>query len=198
MTAPDEQRWNGNIHYHNLIAEAVGEADSVLDVGCGEGMLARRLRRSASQVTGIDLHEDSIELARAQSGDITYLVADFLGYPFPSKSFDAIVSVATLHHMDAVTALTRMAELLRPGGTLAIVGLARDVFPRDLAYSLAGVVAYRYHRIRKRDWLHPSPIVWPPPVTNREMRRIAEQVLPGARFRRHLLWRYSIVWTKPV
>jgi hypothetical protein len=60
------------------------------------------------------------------------------------------------------------------------------------------VVASRVHRLTKKHWEHPSPIVWPPPMTFPEMRAIAARVLPGARLRRHLLWRYSITWTKPV
>ena len=42
-----------------------------------------------------------------------------------------------------------------------------------------------------------SPIVWPPLLTYRDMRRLAARVLPGVRFRRHLYWRYSLVWGKP-
>jgi hypothetical protein len=42
-----------------------------------------------------------------------------------------------------------------------------------------------------------SPAIWPPPLTYRDMRRLATDVLPGARYRRHLYWRYSQVWAKP-
>ena len=52
------------------------------------------------------------------------MISDFLEYPFEHESFDFITSVATLHHMDATAALTRMRTLLRPGGALAIPGLA--------------------------------------------------------------------------
>lgn len=199
MPVADADRWNSNIHYHGLLADAVSAAKSVLDVGCGEGMLARRIRRTAPEVTGIDLDETSIRLAREQSpeGDITYLCADFRTHPFAPEQFDGIVSVATLHHMDAAAALERMKELLRPGGTLAIEGLARDTFPADLAYYLAGGVVYRWLRLSRKEWGHPSPIVWPPPVTYADMRRIVREVLPGAEFRRLVLWRYAIVWTKP-
>src|SRR5512133_3608045 len=75
-------------------------------------------------------------------------VGDFMTHPFAPGSFDHIASIAALHHMDAGAALARMGELLAPGGTLAVVGLAR-------------------------------------------------RVLPGVRYRRRLLWRYSLVWTKP-
>jgi hypothetical protein len=39
--------------------------------------------------------------------------------------------------------------------------------------------------------------VWPPPLSYAEMRALARHELPGARYRRHLLWRYSLLWAKP-
>jgi len=39
--------------------------------------------------------------------------------------------------------------------------------------------------------------VWPPPESYTSMRALTRELLPGARFRRHLFWRYSIVWTRP-
>jgi SAM-dependent methyltransferase len=113
------------------------------------------------------------------------------------ESFDLIVSVATLHHMDAGAALTRMRALLRPGGTLAIVGLARPTRPSDLPYEIGGLIAHQIHRRRNTRWDHPSPNVWPPPVSYREMRLLGTRLLPGASFRRLLMWRYSLLWRKP-
>lgn len=72
---PDADRWNTNIHYHGILADAVAAADSVLDVGCGEGMLSRRLRQRIPHVTGIDLHEPSIELARPRVRRISPICA---------------------------------------------------------------------------------------------------------------------------
>ncbi|MGH3929671.1 MAG: hypothetical protein ACRDTF_06805 [Pseudonocardiaceae bacterium] len=99
--------------------------------------------------------------------------------------------------MDAIAALSRMRDLLRTGGTLVIVGLARSEFPADLFFDLAGLVATRFHRLTKIYWKPPSPTVWPPPETFTEIRRLVARILPGARYRRHLLWRYSLTWTKP-
>ncbi|MFI9507997.1 class I SAM-dependent methyltransferase [Nocardia sp. NPDC052566] len=198
MLVADADRWNVNIHFHDLLVDAVSGADAVLDVGCGEGMLARRLRTRSSAVTGIDLDEPGIDSARAQSpdGEIDYVHADFLDHPFEPASFDGIVSVATLHHMDNVAALTRMKELLRPGGTLAVVGLARNELPADALGFAGSIAAFAWYRTFRKRWDHPSPIVWPPPQTYRQVREIAEGVLPGVRFRRYLMPRYSIVWTK--
>lgn len=192
------RRWNHNIHYHPRILEAVPQhAQRALDVGCGEGMLARELRRTVPHATGIDLDAASLEQARSEPGDIDYVLDDFLTYPFEPASYDVVASVATLHHVDARTGLTRMADLLRPGGVLAIVGLARTTLPRDLPYELAGVAVGTAHRVIKGHWQHPSPIVWPPPRTYDEMRALVADLLPGATFRRHLLFRYTITWQKP-
>ncbi|MEV0466390.1 class I SAM-dependent methyltransferase [Nocardia tengchongensis] len=199
MYVPDAERWNHNIEYHPLLANAVAGARDVLDVGCGEGMLARRIRLDGAAVTGIDPDPTSIELARDQSpdGDITYLRADFLDHPFAPQSFDGIVSIAALHHMDTVEALTRMRDLLRPGGTLAVVGMARNDFPADLPWEAAALLTSIKDRLFRTQWPHPSPVVWPPPHTYAETRRTAEQIMPGIRYRRHVLWRFSLVWTKP-
>ena len=193
-------RWNHNIHYHPVIVEAVGAGCSnVLDVGCGEGTLARELRASVEHVVAIDTDTPSIDAARrhAAGANVEYVLGDVLRHPFERESFDAVVSVAALHHMDAVAGLERMRDLVRPSGILAIVGLARARIPADIPYLLTAAAAHRIHRLTKRPWEHPSPIVWPPPETYDDMRRIVDHVLPGARYRRHLLWRYSVIWRKP-
>lgn len=125
------------------------------------------------------------------------MLGDFLSHPFEPGSFDVVTSVAALHHMDASAALQLMRDLLRPGGVLAVLGLARADLPADIPVLLAGVVATRFHHLTKTVWSSPSPTVWPPPDTYSGMRCLAERVLPGVRYRRHLLWRYTLTWTKP-
>ncbi|OZM81994.1 bifunctional 2-polyprenyl-6-hydroxyphenol methylase/3-demethylubiquinol 3-O-methyltransferase UbiG [Pseudonocardia sp. MH-G8] len=193
-----DERWNHNIHYHPVVLGAVPPGcHTALDVGCGEGMLTRELRAVVPSVTGIDLDAPSLELARAQDDGVEYVRGDVLTHPFAPASFDLVASIAVLHHMDTATALRRMRELLRPGGVLAVVGLPRHRLPYDLPYVLAGAVAHRWHRRRRSYWEHSAPTVWPPPDTVADVRRTAERELPGARLRRHALWRYSLVWTKP-
>jgi SAM-dependent methyltransferase len=198
--ATSDDRWNHNLHYHPLILAAVAAGcDSALDVGCGEGILARELRASVPRVTGIDLDEPSLLLARRQDpgGTITFVHGDFLDYPFP-ETFGFIASVAALHHMDMRRALARMRDLLRPGGTLVVVGLARARFPADVLPEVGGAVLHRAYLLRRTYWQHSAPMVWPPPESYRSARRIAREVLPGVRYRRHLLWRYSLTWSKPL
>jgi SAM-dependent methyltransferase len=162
-------------------------------------MLARQLARLVPRVVGIDQDVASVELARRQdpAGGIDFIRGDFLTHPFAPSSFTMITSIAALHHMDARLALGRMRQLLAPGGTLAIVGLARSRLPADLPWEAAAVAAELRHRLTRIRWEHPSPTLWPPPHSYAEMRVLARQALPGARYRRHLLWRYSLIWAKP-
>lgn len=190
--------WNHNIHYHPvLLGQLPAGAGDALDVGCGTGMLTRQLRERIPHVIGIDRHPPSIDHARDHCSrpGLDYLLGDFLTYPFKPASFDVIVSVAALHHMNATTALMRMRELLRPGGMLGIIGLARSDLPADLPRELAAIAVdrcyllTRTHRLLRRPagcGPPSSPTMWPPPHTYREMHRIAGELLPGSGYRRHL------------
>ena len=191
--------WNHNMHYHAAVLGWVpANAHAALDVGCGEGLLTRRLRRTVPQVVGIDIHEPSI--ARARDADhigVEYVVGDFLTHPFEPESFDFIASVASLHHMDVGVALERMRQLLRPGGRLAVVGLARSRRTVDLPVDLAGVIAHRWHTRTAPSVEDDAPKVWPPSLTYGQTRRVAMRALPGSTYRRRLLWRYTLTWTRP-
>jgi SAM-dependent methyltransferase len=204
VTGMEPARWNHNIHYHRLVLARINRAlidgGRVLEVGCGEGTLARQLRDAGARVTAIDKDAATIQLARAAGTDgICYLRADFLSHPLAVDGYDAVVSIATLHHVDAAAGLRRMRELVRPGGRLVVIGLTRRRLPEEAPYELVAALAHRWHvHIRRRVlWEHPAPKVWTPPLTYRDMRRLVRTLLPGARLRRRLLWRYSLVWTKP-
>jgi SAM-dependent methyltransferase len=208
--ADPPEPWSHNLHYHRVILDAVpARCERALDVGCGQGALTRRLRRVVPHVIGIDRDQRSIELARANpaAADIGYLLGDFLATPFRPGSVDLVTSVASLHHMDAEAALRRIADLLRPGGVLAVVGLARATSPADAGRLVPAMIGTRVHKAasaarRRRAGGRPgqgylSPIVWPPPLSYAATRRLAAQILPGARYRVRLYWRYTLVWTKP-
>jgi SAM-dependent methyltransferase len=210
QAAPPEP-WSHNLHYHGAVLDAVPVGcERALDVGCGQGALTRRLRRMVPQVIGIDRDRRSIEIARANpaAGGIEYILGDFLATPLRPGSLDLITSISSLHHMDAEAALRRMADLLRPGGVLAVIGVARGTSPADAGWLVPATIGAQVHKATSaarrrraggqgRGQGYQSPIVWPPPLSYAATQRLAAQVLPGARYRHRLYWRYSLVWTKP-
>ncbi len=191
--------WNHNIHFHPVILDAVpAGARRALDVGCGAGGLARELAERVPEVVGLDPDEPTLRGAAADPAPgLTWVLGDVLTHPFEPGSFDLVASVAALHHIDAEAGLRRMAELVRPGGVLALVGIARVCLPRDLPWVVAGGIATRLLVPWSGYADVDAPIVWPPPDTYAETRAVAERVLPGVEYRRRVLWRYTLVWHKP-
>jgi SAM-dependent methyltransferase len=173
-------RWNYSIHYHPVILRAVpDDSKHALDVGCGEGLLARELRHVVSNVTAIDLDAQSIELARQDADDsINYVTGDVLTYHFEPASFDLVASVAALHHMGTAAGLQRTQALLRPGGTVVIVRLACSHYPQDLLLDVAATVGNRLRKLTKTYSEHSAPTAWPPPETFGETRDMAKRLLP--------------------
>jgi SAM-dependent methyltransferase len=142
--------WNINIHYDGKLDESVPrQATSALDVGCGEGFLASRLARRIPHVVAIDIDLPVLERAKQRfpSAPVVWKHANILEDDL--GRFDAVVSNATLHHLpDTRAALRRLRDLVRPGGTLAIVAFARPGW-RHLPWELATLV-FRGVAIRLR------------------------------------------------
>ncbi len=146
-----KDRWNHNIQYHRLILDAVPQGGRVLDVGCGEGTLAREMAAQAAQVVGLDRHDASLTLARSitDAANVNFLCADLMQHPFKSETFDAVISVATLHHLGTAAGLEVMRDLVRPGGIIAVIGLASSEYPDDLLWDISGVVLTRLFRLKR-------------------------------------------------
>lgn len=108
----------------------------VLDVGCGEQpyheLLGPLLHAGAVQYTGIDPDQPSLERARAALPEGRFWlggVEDFRGQP---GSYDHLLSLRSLNHVrDLDDALARMADLLRPGGSLLLVECVPFAMLRD-------------------------------------------------------------------
>lgn len=147
-------------------------------------------------MVGIDADAAVLEHAATTAPGATLIHGDFLTHPFEPTSFDFVAAIASMHHMDLLAALQRVAQLLRPGGVAVVVGLARRVSVTDRFVEAVGVCVSRVARLFVGYKEVHAPTVWPP-MTYAECRRVGLATFPGARFRRRLFFRYSLVWTKP-
>jgi len=198
-----------NDHYHNfLLRHLPANCHDALEIGCGTGGFARRLAARSQHVLALDLSGEMIRIAREQSAQFTnieFQLADVRDVTFPIASFDCIASIATLHHLPFPEMLLKMKTALKPGGVLLVLDLFE---PAGLSDSLLNLLALPvstslrliHHgrllpRREVRDaWAaHEVHDLYP---TMSEVHALCASVLPGAKIRKHLLWRYSIVWQK--
>ena len=192
--------WNHNIHYYDLVLRLAGPGcQRALDVGCGQGLLARRLAQRCREVVAIDIDRDAISRARTgggSEGSIKFVEGDVMTYPFPNDSFDLIALIATLHHLQLRPALIRLQKLLKPGGVLAIVGFYRGETLTDRALAaVAFPVSWTF-----RLFLGYADVAAPvqdPRETFSDIRSACDVLLPGAILRRQLFFRYLLIWRKP-
>jgi SAM-dependent methyltransferase len=98
----------------------------VLEVGGGPGELAERMQRElGAEVSFVDLSARMVELARARGLDAH--VGDVQQLPFDDASFDTAVAAWMLYHVpDLDRALSELARVLQPGGTLVAVTNSLD------------------------------------------------------------------------
>ena len=101
-----------------LALEQVEGLDRVLDLGTGEGQLARAIiERQDGFVVGLDPTRSQIQVAQQRGGCVHYGLAGSDALPVADASFDAVVVCLVFEHVDALDAsLTEVARVLRPGG----------------------------------------------------------------------------------
>jgi 2-polyprenyl-6-hydroxyphenyl methylase / 3-demethylubiquinone-9 3-methyltransferase len=94
---------------------------TLLDVGCGGGLLAEEFARVGFEVTGIDLAPESIETARAHASasrlSVEYETGSGEHLPFPDGAFDHVTCCDVLEHVDDVDlVIAEISRVLKPGG----------------------------------------------------------------------------------
>lgn len=202
----DRHPWSHNDIYRGWILRQARSIRtprprSALDIGCGTGNLVAGLATVVDHVTGIEPEPEVGKIASgrfADDGRVRILQRSFDDRP--DGSWDLITMVAVLHHLPLVETLTAVRSMIKPGGRLVIVGLARET-NRDAPWSIISVLLNPLLGLI----LHPRPdgsvpagMTAPardPEETFDEIRQLARRLLPGARMRRGLFFRYTMVWT---
>lgn len=143
--------WAGDqlsFHYE-LAARYMLPSMKILDIACGDGYGSRMLSSSVSEVHGGDLDAENIAQARklTTEGNVHFHVEDVTAISFADSSFDAVVSLETIEHVDDAACLREIHRVLRPGGILVLSTPQNRLgsIPVNTAhlreYSLAEIVA---------------------------------------------------------
>ena len=125
--------------YRRIVSLAgVQPGDSVLDVGCSSGYLARKLAAVAGpdgHVTGVDPSQAAIAYAQRRAlPATTFTVGVAQDLPLPDSAFDAVTCTLAMHHVPArkrEAAFGEMYRVTRPGGRLLVADFdpSRRPFP---------------------------------------------------------------------
>lgn len=195
--------YDHNAHYHRLLLRQLPPRFAhALDVGCGSGDLARLLAERAEHVRALDADPHIIDRAHALTPHTTPVTFTTGQAPdaLPHGPFDVITCLAALHHMPFTPTLRALRALLAPDGILLVLGLYRQSTPIDHLLSSAAIPTNL-----ALGWLHnrgrpaPRPVAMTAPtlpvkMTFPHILHQAQELLPGARLRRHLFWRYTLFW----
>jgi 2-polyprenyl-3-methyl-5-hydroxy-6-metoxy-1,4-benzoquinol methylase len=145
--------------------------DRVLDIGCGDGSISLPLLPRCNRLTLLDLSERMLELARKKvpaecAGDVDFIHGEFMGANLEPHSFDLILCIGVLAHVDSPGAvIARVAELAKPGAWVILEFTDSFHFwgvPVVLYQKLLKLLRpepYKLNRLRKRqvvDWCRES------------------------------------------
>ena len=105
-----------------IIEHHLGDRRRVLDIGCGEGQVSRRLSARGVFTVGLDPTPAQLVVARQRGGGPVYARAWADALPCPSGAFDAVVMCLVLEHLDPMEpAIHEIARVLAPGGRFLLL-----------------------------------------------------------------------------
>ncbi|MTK12438.1 MAG: class I SAM-dependent methyltransferase [Clostridiaceae bacterium] len=201
--------WEHNKHYHNFLLKFIpNECEKAIDIGCGTGEFTRLLAEKSYTVEGIDLSPEMIRVAEEQSrkyNNIKYQVEDVLEWDLGQEKYDCIVSIATFHHLQFKEMLLKIREALKPNGVFMILDLYKEEKLTDYLISIAAIpiniitMVIKTGKVKKSEeeikaWNeHAKHDRY---MTINEIQKITREIMPNAKLKRHLFWRYSLVWRK--
>jgi len=105
-----------------FFSEDLTHGDNILEMGCGTGRLLPYMAQKAYKITGIDISQGMLKVARKRLeedgyGDITLVLDDADSMPFPDNTFDAVYSILVINLIpDYLKAFKEVKRILKPGG----------------------------------------------------------------------------------
>ena len=114
---------------------------TILDVGCGGGLLSEPLARLGAKVTGIDAGQTNIEIAKKhairEKLEIEYIACSAEDLAEKKREYDVVLSMEVVEHVASVeTFINACANLVKPGGVMFTATLNRT--PKSFLYAILG------------------------------------------------------------
>jgi ubiquinone/menaquinone biosynthesis C-methylase UbiE len=105
----------------------------LLDLGCGTGLFVQRYTRSRGSAVGLDLSRGMVERARRRCPGSEFSVGTVEALPFRDCCFDSVASILAFSYVrEPQEMLSEAWRVLKPGGTIAICTLGRNLLTTGL------------------------------------------------------------------
>ena len=193
--------WNHNYHYHNFIIKNLSKSrKSALDIGSGNGYFASKLSTMFNKVICLEPDKNTFNHAKNKYYTISNMIQkkSLLDEFNSEEEIDFISCIASIHHMDFERSLVKIKELLSMDGKLVILGLYKESTMIDYLYSILAYIPNKIRCVLSSNSPSEKIIIKtrPAKMTFKEIKVIADKILVDYKIRRHLYWRYSIIYNK--
>lgn len=155
--------------YYGCFSQGGTSHPKILDLGCGAGYDAKILNKLGAKVTGIDISEKLIEIAKTEVPECRFFVGDITQKFSELGRFDGVLCLATIIHVDITkmkSTLDNIADSLKKGGLLLLsscdgvgksaeksyVKIDGDSYDKDFNnYNASELCAFAYPKLRLVD-----------------------------------------------
>jgi 2-polyprenyl-3-methyl-5-hydroxy-6-metoxy-1,4-benzoquinol methylase len=158
----------------------LNQGKTVLEIGCGTGMFTQLFAETGAQIIAVDISPDLLKKAKAR--DLNPHQVRFLEKQFEDCDVDgpfyAVIGSSILHHLELEEALSKIYNLLKPGGVISFaepnmlnpqvfaerkfrrffpyVSPDEEAFVRWTLRNILQKIGFQNIEIKPFDWLHPS------------------------------------------
>lgn len=136
-----------DVHLLDEFMEKLPANAQVLDAGCGAGIPISQMLSERFRVTGVDVSEAQIELAKKHVPNGTFICQDMTKLDFPGNTLDGICSYYAIIHIpreEHHSLLANFHRILKPGG-LALLCLGAEHLVDDIDENYLGTRMYWSH-----------------------------------------------------
>lgn len=93
---------------------------NILEIGCGTGMFTKKIIKNRANIAAVDISHDLLRKAKQEIDlpEVEFVLSDIEQLPFNNKTFDAVVGICVLHHLNLDAVLPEVKRVLRKGGRI--------------------------------------------------------------------------------
>lgn len=202
--------WDHNQQYQNYLLKQIKNIHGAgLDIGCGTGEFTKKITTKCEKITGIDISKIMIDEAQkrnSNNNNTMFINIDIDTFLNQTKDmYDVIISIATFHHLDMERTLRLLKTKLNRNGIILILDLynSKSIFEFCLSFfaTICNPIIYLIKRgslcntKEERDaWK--DHFQYDKYYTVKEIKEIARKTLGKVKIKRHLFWRYSLIYVK--